>query len=637
MKNIYIYTLLSLFSLNCLILQAQRSTYYYNNKTRVDLIIDYSRISIVSKGELSKEKINDKISKTDYSINLRLKNNRNISPIYKTTSDILLKDEDITVSEIVFPMKKDILEYNEYIQNLQSDPKIIKVSPTYLINNSELGISNEFYIKIKNEADIDLLKSLANKYKLDIMERNIYMPLWFTLSCTYESSLNVLDAANIFFESNQFECSEPEFVFKVDLHSADPFFCNQWGLKNTGQYGGTPGVDINIENAWTLTTGSPNIRVAVFDTGFDLNHPDLTDNADHVNWHNVSNPSGRFRTYDYHGTTCAGIIGAKKDNSIGVCGVAPNTKLVSISQAYNATPEMIAEGFNWARTNGVDIISCSWGMPQNSTIVNEAIQSALTFGRDGKGCVVVFSVGNNDADAITYPANSNPLILAVGAISPCGDRKTKTSCDSMVKWGSNWGLQLDIVAPGTLISTTDAVYDYSQPSDVLVESVGFNYENQWPYYSYGGTKVNFNDYSDCGYSKRFFGTSAACPFVAGVAALLLSKEPNLTVQQVNNAIESTATKLNGSYYELTTGRNNGPWGQFTGYGLVNAYAALQSVCNKRYEGEVVNNDTEYEGCQLTFFDFWIKNQSNVKITANETIIESDLEVELGSTLEITNH
>ena len=101
------------------------------------------------------------------------------------------------------------------------------------------------------------------------------MSLFFTLSLTETSELNALEYANLFHESGLFASGEPDLMTDIALAPNDTYYPDQWGLKNTGQYGGTVGIDIKAEQAWEKTTGSPNIKVAVIDQGIELNHPDL--------------------------------------------------------------------------------------------------------------------------------------------------------------------------------------------------------------------------------------------------------------------------------------------------------------------------------------------------------------------------
>jgi len=226
--------------------------------------------------------------------------------------------------------------------------------------------------------------------------------------------------------------------------------------------------------------------------------------------------------------------------------------------------QKLANGINWAVQNGAHIISNSWGSDLLiSSLIDDAITNALTNGRGSLGCVVVFATGN-DNGAVQYPANSNPNILAVGAMSQCGQRKSPTSCDTEFRWGSNFGATLDIVAPGVLIPTTDRT--------------GVNgYNPNIPIHTWSGGNLLTTDYTNNDYTTWFNGTSSACPHVAGVAALILSVNPSLTGPQVRDIIEQTAQKVGGYNYTTTTGRPNGTWHNEMGYGLVNALCAVQNA------------------------------------------------------------
>jgi hypothetical protein len=106
------------------------------------------------------------------------------------------------------------------------------------------------------------------------------MPLWYTLSCSKNSTGNALEMANLFYESKLFSVTEVDFLTHYELHNNncvnnDVYFNDQWNLKNTGQYGGTPGIDINYCAAKFITEGDPSIIVAVMDSGIEVNHPDF--------------------------------------------------------------------------------------------------------------------------------------------------------------------------------------------------------------------------------------------------------------------------------------------------------------------------------------------------------------------------
>jgi len=460
-------------------------------------------------------------------------------------------------------------QYLELLSDIKSQNKDIIISPCLQSKNKEkIGLSNFFYVKLKEEKDTLLLRQTVESTNTVIIEQDAFMPLWFVVSTTSLSDYNAIELANIFYESGLFQCAIPDLMVGGTLTCVnDTYFTDQWGLRNTGQYGGISGIDIKACESWQISTGS-NIIVAVFDEGVELDHPDLAANIYPLSY-DSENDITPSTIYGPHGVACAGIIGAVK-NEEGIAGVAPNAKIMSISsQLMSMYPPSIlimqkrAKGINWAWQNGADIICNSWGSNYlEGEYITDAIDNAVIQGRGGLGCVVVFATGNTNQNMITYPA-SLPTVIAVGAISPCGERKSPSSCDSTFHWGSHYGNELDIVAPGVFIPTTD-----------LQGLVGYNPDSGIP-----------DNYTDLDYTRWFSGTSAACPHVSGVAALILSVNPNLTGQQVHDIIESTAQKVRPDLYDYNYDNidihPNGTWNEEMGHGLVDAYAAvLKTVCYK---------------------------------------------------------
>ncbi len=437
------------------------------------------------------------------------------------------KDHDTGKSTNFITLQVQPQKYDFAIKEISKLNGVTGVFPSYKTVEREIvDMTDYLYVKLQQQADVALLRNLAKEEGVQIVEQNKFMPLWYTLKVEEHNKSNTLEIANKLFETAKFLSVVPDFISDDLFCSSDPFFNTQWGLMNTGQNGGVSGMDIDICNAWTITQGA-NITVAVLDTGIELTHPDLANNIHHLSYDTESNTSPS-KVFGDHGTHCAGIVGAVKDNNIGVAGVAPKSKLMSISNSLAGSPNSRikrADGLNWAWQNGADVITNSWGSAVKYQVIDDAIENAIHFGRNGKGCIVVFASGNNNG-AVSYPANSNPKIFCVGSI----DNKGRKSSFS------NFGSVLDITAPGTYINST-----------VLHANYGFK-----------------------------SGTSMATPHVAGVAALVLSVAPNLTELEVRNIIESTAKKVNDDVYEYNyiIGRPNGKWNSYMGYGLVNAYQAV---------------------------------------------------------------
>ncbi|MEM7134135.1 MAG: S8 family serine peptidase [Chloroflexota bacterium] len=520
--------------------EAGERSYYYHNGERVELGINATRSFVLFDAQAEQEEISLSFESNDAQI---LQYQEFAAPGGLTlTQEIPTQQWAIIDSD---ELEGTAFESSSFARDATVTDNLLYQAPFYVIaNGEEVGISHLFYVKLKGAEDLGQLQELAQELNVDILGNNRFMPLWYTLASTTESSGNALEAANAFFESGLFEAAEPDFLVDYRPFQVvnDTHFGSQWGLLNTGQHGGTVGMDINIEDAWTLSTGDSDIVVAVVDHGVELNHPDMPNisplSFDTVNGTSPSQVRGN------HGTACAGIVGAARNNSIGVAGVAPDITLMSVSHTLvtgvNAS-QQLANGINWAWENGADVISNSWGHTLlASPLMDDAIESALNQGRGGAGTVVVFATGNSNASSVGYPANSNPDILAVGAMSPCGERKNPFSCDGE-NWGSQFGDEVDVVAPGVLIPTTDI---QGQPG-----------------------------YDTDDYTLTFNGTSSATPHVAGIASLILSINPQLTRQQVVDIIEQTAQKVSGYNYQNVVGRNNGGWNDEMGYGLVDAFAA----------------------------------------------------------------
>ena len=383
------------------------------------------------------------------------------------------------------------------------------------------------------------------------------------------------------------------------------YYPMQWGLKNTAQFpidGMRAGCDINIEPAWAITKGASTIKIAVVDNGVQLDHPDLAGNL-LPGYDAMGNQSGDGSPYDIdtsHGTACAGIIAAV-DNGVGVVGVAPNCKIipVKIYDIFQFFPEDIEAGlrYAWSVANA-DIISCSWSGDETNTyfssLIAAQIDNAAVYGRDGKGCVVVCAAGNQGNSQVRFPSSLSSTI-AVGAISPCGERKTPSACNNGYggSGNSNYGTGLDVVAPGVSIYTTDL----------------------------GGS-----------IDSLFRDTSAACPFVSGIAALVLSVDPLLTSQEVREIICSTA-----SYAELSS---YGSLSWNFGNGLVKASGAVslaQTYCKREYINQTITTNTTVSDndCTIKVQNVTVTNNAKLTLDARREIEVADsFEVTLGSELEL---
>ncbi len=164
----------------------------------------------------------------------------------------------------------------------------------------------------------------------------------------------------------------------------DPYFPDQWHLRNVGLNGGLAGVDINVVNTWTTTKGS-GVRIGILDDGMEVNHPDLRSNVDFensYNWQTGTRDPSPVTEDNWHGTAVAGIAGARGNNGFGVSGVAPLARLVGLNLLGDTMTDMTeAEAF-LHRQDIIQVKSNSWGPFDNGTLVEGPRSCSLIPGRD---------------------------------------------------------------------------------------------------------------------------------------------------------------------------------------------------------------------------------------------------------------
>ncbi|WP_462354597.1 S8 family peptidase [Alistipes timonensis] len=575
-------------------LPANATHYFWINGQKVPLQINSGKKFIIFDSSLSdhsvvallKEGIFSRLEEkkpNNYGINMSSKNADHLSErSCILVSHDLAKEADVHNS-------KGIVYYGE----------------SFLFSDGSTGtLSHLFNVKLKQETDIEKLNDLAQIHHVRVIGEDSNLPLWWTLACTEKTDGDALEMANLFYESRLFAESCPDIMptSKV-LASAfnDPYYPSQWHLTNTGQTGGIPAMDINFEKAHVITKGNNAIKIAVFDTGIE-SHSDLL-NVSNLSY-DTQNRTSPSVVYDDHGTMCAGLIGARPNNNIGIVGIAPDCPLMSISNQFYE-PQLnfglnLAAGFTWAINNGASVICCAWsGESLLHPALTSAINTALTTGRGGKGCVVVFAAGNstayNTSEEVQYPGRINDDILVVGAMTPDGKRKIKNTFDEadVETWSSCYGKKLDVMAPGSGITTT----------------------------------TTYNEISN-----SFYGTSAACAQVAAIAGLVLSMNNSFTQKQVHDIICKTAKKVGGYTYATISGKNNGTWHSEMGYGLVDAFAATQDIgcTTTEYKNILVSYSRIFSGCKVSMTNITVNQGVTLTVNANEGIEINDKLIVNGS-------
>jgi serine protease len=324
----------------------------------------------------------------------------------------------------------------------------------------------------------------------------------------------------------------------------DTYYNYQWHFNDAN-------AGINIESVWDITTGDPNIIVAVLDTGVAYEDfkgfqqaPDLA-NTLFVPGYDFVNNDEHANDDDGHGTHVTGTLAQSTNNALGTAGIAFDCNIMPVkvlSRRGVGTYADIADGIYYAANNGAQIINMSLGGVSDSTTLRNAVAYAYN-----QGVTIICAAGNEylEGNAPAYPAAYDEYCIAVGA----------TRFDRTRAYYSNTGSYLDLVAPGGDMYVDQNLDDYND--GVLQQTFGYN-PKDWGYFFYQGT-------------------SMAAPHVSGIAALLISTGVT-GPDAIREALETTARDLGSA-----------AWDEEYGWGLVDAYAALNYyhiLADFNYDGVV---------------------------------------------------
>lgn len=319
------------------------------------------------------------------------------------------------------------------------------------------------------------------------------------------------------------ESAELPVAYNTPYEPNDPMFKTYgWSLKNTGSnaYNQTAiaGVDVNAPAAWSVTQGQDTI-IAVIDTGFDSDHPDLVGSL----WNNPTEDCGTVDTnkngkagdchgwnfytnssnidngsQGSHGTTVSGVAGARIDNNIGSAGLAPKTKIMPlvVGGGTSVNAVLAAEAIRYAVDNGATVINASFGGAFTGSAFT-MLQDAVNYA-ESHDVLIVAAAGNDSGDrdaSLSYPASfTNANVLTVGS----------TGASDVIAASSAYGqTNVDMFAPGELVYTT---------------------------------------WNDGGF-RLVSGTSIAAPHVAAAVALYKSANPSMSSLEIKNALMADSVKV----------------------------------------------------------------------------------------------
>jgi len=470
-----------------------------------------------------------------------------------------------------------------------------------------------------------------------------------TLTYLTNSSTQSAQTESFSFKVNDGTVDSDAVTITIDLKT-DPLYQYQWHLNNTGQTNfatnaGTSGSDLNVDSVIVDGITGNGVIISIVDDGLEIDHEDLIDNVISGSWDFVNSdndptqpdPCTDEDSCGGHGTSVAGIIAAKGWNNIGVRGIAPNASIFGYNFLENSTNENhnISLGVN--PTGGVtaDIYNMSYGayydddcdgelcetydLPSYMDSISESkFINGVSNLRNGKGAIYTWSAGNEynvqsvdgvcgDGEPLTCAEismdnkNGIPYLISVGALNADGTKASYSSTGSTL-WVSGYGGE-----SGYSSNIFNIEGDTYKPAIMTVDrsgcSLGYSRSGSTNFYGKNTFDLGGNNLSDqlnlnpnCNYVSSFNGTSAAAPTVAGVIALMLEANPDLTWRDVKHILATTSDKVDSTRSYALSGVVQYQWVKNTadyehhnwyGFGIVNASAAVNAA--KSYTANSLGN------------------------------------------------
>jgi len=424
------------------------------------------------------------------------------------------------------------------------------------------------FVKFRDDEDREDCLEVLRQAGLTVKKELAYATNAFFTEAPAGTGQGVFDIANKLLEREDVEYCHPEIVQRAELRL---IFDQQWHLKTTTLAGQLVSASSNVEAAHAITQGE-GVTIAVIDDGFDLAHEEFSSSGKVVAPQDFqsSDTDPSPGPGDDHGTACAGVACA--DGRFGASGVAPKARLMPLRMPLSLNSQRLADAFVWAADRGADVISNSWGPPDGPWSrpddprhlrsfplpdnIRLAIDYAADNGRGGKGCVILFAAGNGNESVDLDGYASYEKVIAVAACNDRGKRSVYSDFGNAVfcSFPSN-----DFAFPPegrpeplttgiwTVDRTGRAGYNPDPDSGEVAGDVGLKYTN------------------------GFGGTSSACPGAAGVAALVIARNPALRRQEVQEILRQSCDRIDpgGGNYDA-----NGHSKKY-GFGRLNAETAVR--------------------------------------------------------------
>ncbi|MEH7382899.1 S8 family peptidase [Bacillus sp. JJ1533] len=378
-------------------------------------------------------------------------------------------------------------------ETIDTSPQIMNVDSIQLYNNVQKQLDKHEEIDVIDHNGKDKshyhhhqvivdFKNHLTQDEIKQIEKDIQGKLLRKLDSSYifeSKNLKTPEMISYFDKMKNVEFAEPNYILMQNQQHPNDLLYNdfQWNLRM-----------IDSENGWGITQGSDQVKIAIVDTGVDLDHPDLVNRI--AGGYNVLKDNNVPDDDNGHGTHVAGIIASQTNNHEGTAGITWFNPIMPVkvmgSDGYGSTFD-IARGIIWATDHGADVINLSLGNYQGSKLLKQAVDYAYRH-----DVVMVAASGNDNSSQPSYPS-AYPQVLSVAAVDLNGDKADF----------SNYGDYIDVAAPGVTIPSTYIDEQYAALS----------------------------------------GTSMAAPHVAALAALMRSINPNLSNKEIMDMIKATSLDL----------------------------------------------------------------------------------------------
>lgn len=453
-------------------------------------------------------------------------------------------------------------------------------------NVTRYYLTDKITVKFKPDTPVKKVEHIMEKYGLKLVMSYPGEDKMYLFEVTDTAGMNPIKLTNELAKKKEIIYAEPELInrFKPFYLPADTLFSNQWHLRSWSDVELVEDADVSATQAWDLTRGSRDTVVAIIDDGFDLSHPDLSGEGKIVHAKDyVDGDTHPFPTQiegDYHGTPCAGVaIG--EENQEGIVGAAPGCAFMPVRINISAIKDHeLWQVFDYVGKHA-DVVSCSWGpvpvyAPLSSSLMEKFSQISESGGPRGKGCLIIFAAGNynaplNDPDNkkfIWYHPDYGQIehtgaILNGNCVHPDVVAVAASTSQNRKAAYSNWGKEISVCAPSNNFHPLN-------PRERVPGRGIWTTDNEPEGYG-------FTDNSR--YTGDFGGTSSATPLVAGVAALVIAANPDLTARQVKQILEETTDKIVDLTPDPVLGNTKGEYdeeghAEWFGYGKVNAAKAV---------------------------------------------------------------